>query len=173
MKLQLVDKKIIDEIKDLHKQAQAFADDSLRASAFAVSAAHKAGQKLKEARKQVKSNVYAAWLEGTFGSEFSSKWAPKYLSLATQLEFNLEDPDLRQLKIGMNKLEIVPNPPHERRPSSEIIRTWETRVIGWTNKFGLLLNDAPQGWRPFLKAQMRELWTWLKTDLFKDELEAR
>jgi hypothetical protein len=173
MKNQPIEKQLVQDVRKSHAKAQELADETMRTASLAVAAALEAGRKLAEAKKHIKPDVYAAWLEGTFGEEFATKWAPKYTSMAKQLEFNLDNPDPWALKKGMTELELIPHPPHEAKPRAEVIKTWETEVTGWANKFGNILSRAPQGWRPFLKAQMRELWTWLKTDLFKDELEAR
>ena len=173
MKTQAIEKQLVTDVRKSHTKAQQLADETMRTASLAVAAALEAGRKLAEARKQIKPDVYAAWLEGTFGEEFASKWAPKYTSMARQLEFNLNNPDPRAMRIGMTQLELIPTPPHESKPRAEVVKTWETEVTGWANKFGNLLSRAPQGWRPFLKAQMRELWTWLKTDLFADEVAAR
>jgi hypothetical protein len=173
MTTQSIEKQVVSDVRRSHEKAQKLADDTLRTASLAVSAALEAGRLLTEARKKIKPDVYAAWLEGTFGQEFANKWAPKYTQMSRQLEFNLDDPDPRALRIGMTQLELIPTPPHESKPRAQVIKTWETEVIGWANKFGNLLSRSPEGFRPFLKAQLRELWTWLSTDLFKDETPPR
>lgn len=168
MKENRIDKQTEQAVRKAHQKAQDLADRAIAASAQATEAAIEAGKHLCEARKSFKTDVWAAWLEGTFGQEFASKWAPKYTTMARQLEFNLDNPDPRALRMGMLQLELIPTPPHESKPRAQIVKTWETELVRWVHKFGHLKHDAPAGTREFMKAQMRELFTWLRTELFND-----